>query len=416
MTAEIVTIGDELLDGTVANGNAERLGAVLRSLGVRVVRATTVPDEPAAIEGALRAALESADVVVTTGGLGATADDRTKQVAARVLGRKLVLDEDVLARVRAHFESRGLVMPEVNVAQAMVPEGARPIENASGTAPGLALDADGALLFLFPGVPSEMEAMVSNYLVPFLEGRGARRRIEERTLRTTGVPETAIAEIVVPLSRKLARIDVQYLPSLLGVDLRITGRGESAADASKAADRASDMLADALAPFVYARGRESLEEIVGYLLTMNGKTLAVAESCTAGALGARITEVPGSSDYFRGGVVAYSDDLKRRLLGVRAGTLRKHGAVSAEVALEMAKGARDRGRTDCGIGITGIAGPGGGSPEKPVGLVYVAVACGRKAAVREHRFPGARSAVREQAVQAALELTRRALLGIEGEE
>jgi nicotinamide-nucleotide amidase len=298
----------------------------------------------------------------------------------------------------------------------MVPEGARPIENASGTAPGLALDADGALLFLFPGVPSEMEAMVSNYLVPFLEGRGARRRIEERTLRTTGVPETAIAEIVVPLSRKLARIDVQYLPSLLGVDLRITGRGESAADASKAADRASDMLADALAPFVYARGRESLEEIVGYLLTMNGKTLAVAESCTAGALGARITEVPGSSDYFRGGVVAYSDDLKRRLLGVRAGTLRKHGAVSAEVALEMAKGARDRGRTDCGIGITGIAGPGGGSPEKPVGLVYVAVACGRKAAVREHRFPGARSAVREQAVQAALELTRRALLGIEGEE
>jgi nicotinamide-nucleotide amidase len=416
MTAEIVTIGDELLDGTVANGNARRLGAVLRSLGIGVVRATTVPDEPGAIEGALRAALESADVVVTTGGLGATADDRTKQVAARVLGRKLVLDEDVLARVRAHFESRGLVMPEVNVAQAMVPEGARPIENASGTAPGLALDADGALLFLFPGVPSEMEAMVSNYLVPFLEGRGARRRIEERTLRTTGVPETAIAEIVVPLSRKLARIDVQYLPSLLGVDLRITGRGESAADASKAADRASDMLADALAPFVYARGRESLEEIVGYLLTMNGKTLAVAESCTAGALGARITEVPGSSDYFRGGVVAYSDDLKRRLLGVRAGTLRKHGAVSAEVALEMAKGARDRGRTDCGIGITGIAGPGGGSPEKPVGLVYVAVACGRKAAVREHRFPGARSAVREQAVQAALELTRRALLGIEGEE
>jgi nicotinamide-nucleotide amidase len=415
MIAEIVTIGDELLDGTVANGNARRLGEVLRTLGVTVARATAVRDEPAAIEGALAAALASADVVITTGGLGATADDRTKQVAARVLGRKLVLDEAVLDRVRAHFESRGLAMPEVNVAQAMVPEGARAIDNASGTAPGFLLEEDATLVFLLPGVPSEMEAMVSNYVVPFLEGRGARRLTEERTLRTTGVCETAIAEIVGPLSRKLARIDVQYLPSLLGVDLRITGRGESPADAAKAADRAADMLADELEPFVYARGRESLEEIVGYLLAMNGKTLAVAESCTAGALGARITSVPGSSDYFRGGVVAYSDDLKRRLLGVRAGTLRKHGAVSEAVALEMARGARDRGRTDCGIGVTGVAGPGGGSPAKPVGLVYVAVVCDRVARAKEHRFPGDRSAVREQAVQSALELLRRALLGIEGE-
>lgn len=415
MTAEIITIGDELLDGTLANGNARYLGQALAGLGVEVLRATTVPDDAAAIEDTLRAAVTAADIVVTTGGLGATADDRTKQVAARVLGRKLALDDDVLARVRGHFEARGLTMPEVNVAQAMVPEGARAIDNPSGTAPGFLLEHEDTLVFLLPGVPSEMESMVSNYVVPFLEGRGARRRTEERLLRTTGVAETAIAEIVGSLTRRLARTDVRYLPSLGGVDLRIAGRGASPAEAARAADRAADMLAEKLEPFVYARGGESLEEIVGYLLAMNGKTVAVAESCTAGGLGARITGVPGSSDYFRGGVVAYSDDLKKRLLGVRAGTLKRHGAVSKEVALEMAKGAKDRGRSDCGIGITGIAGPGGGSPGKPVGLVHVAVVCDRKARASEHRFPGDRNAVRERAVQAALELLRRALLGIEGQ-
>jgi nicotinamide-nucleotide amidase len=413
MTAEIITIGDELLDGTIANGNARRLGRAFKALGVRVLRVTTVPDESAAIEDVLRAALGAADVVVTTGGLGATADDRTKQVAARVLGRKLALDDDVLARVRDHFEARGVAMPEVNVAQAMVPEGARAIDNVHGTAPGFLLEQEGTLLFLLPGVPSEMEPMVANYVVPFLEGRGAARLTEDRLLRTTGIAETAVAEIVGALTRRLARVDVAYLPSITGVDLRITGRGDSPAEAAKSADRAADMLAERLEPYVYARGSESLEEVVGYLLAMNGKTLAVAESCTAGALGARITGVPGSSDYFRGGVIAYSDDLKKRLLGVKAATLKKHGAVSEAVALEMARGARDRGRSSAGIGITGVAGPGGGSPEKPVGLVYTAVVLDRRARSSEHRFPGARDAVREQAVQAALDLLRRALLGIE---
>jgi nicotinamide-nucleotide amidase len=416
MTAEIITVGSELLDGTRANGNARHLGQALAALGVEVLRATTVTDDAAAIEDATRRAIEAADVVVTTGGLGATVDDRTKQVVARALGLKLALDETVLVRVRAHFEARGIAMPEVNVVQAMIPEGARAIENPSGTAPGLLIEHDGTLVFLLPGVPAEMEAMVANYVVPFLEGRGVRRLTEERVLRTTGLAETAIAETVGPLTRKLARTDVAYLPSTGGVDLRITGRGRSPAEAARAGDRAADMLAERLGPFVYARGHESLEEVVGYLLTMNGKSLAVAESCTAGALGALITGVPGSSDYFAGGVVAYSDDVKKRLLGVRGGTLKKHGAVSRQVALEMAKGARDRGRTDYGVGITGVAGPGGGSPEKPVGLVHIAVVCEGAARAREYRFVGDRSAVREQAAQAALELLRRALLGIESDE
>lgn len=415
MTAETITIGNELLDGTHVDGNAAFLGAHLTALGVQLLRSTTVPDEPAAIEDALERAIEAADLVVTTGGLGPTADDRTKQVVARVLGRRLKLDEDVLGRVRARFEARGIDMPEANVSQAMIPEGARAIENPHGTAPGFLLEEDGAIVFLLPGVPVEMEAMVRNYVIPFLEGRGVKRLAEQRTLRTTGIAESAIVEIVGDVARKLARVDIAYLPSATGVDLRVFGRGKSPAEAARTADRAAERLAERLEPFVYARGPESLEEVVGYLLTMDGKTLATAESCTAGGLGARLTSVPGSSGYFLGGVVAYSDELKRRLLGVRAGTLRRFGAVSKEVASEMAAGVRGRARSDYALAVTGIAGPGGGGPEKPVGLVYVGMARERGVAVRQYRFAGDREAVRQRAAQAALELLRRALLRIEGE-
>jgi len=224
--------------------------------------------------------------------------------------------------------------------------------------------------------------------------------------------ETDPSQVVGALARKLARTEVAYLPSATGVDLRVLGRGKNPAEAARTADRATDMLAGRLEPFVYARGPESLEEVVAYLLTMEGKTLATAESCTAGGLGARVTNVPGSSGYFLGGVVAYSDELKRRLLGVKAGTLRRFGAVSKEVASEMATGARDRARSDYALAVTGIAGPSGGSTEKPVGLVYIGIARERGVAVRQYRFAGSRAAVRERAAQAALELLRRDLLRI----
>jgi len=409
---EIVTIGAELLDGTLVDTNTSEVSLALRRVGGDVGRATIVPDEPDVIRAALLAALERADAVVAMGGLGVTSDDRTKQVAAGIFGRALELDEEVLDSVRSRFEQLGRPMPEINISQAMVPEGARAIPNARGTAPGIVLEDEGRLLFLLPGVPAEMRAMLEGYVVPFLEGRGQRREGEERIIRTTGIAESALAELIEPTARRLARTDVSYLPSLTGVDVRVLCRAGGSRSAAATADKAAERLEELVGRYAYSRGREGLEEVVGYLLSMKQRTVAVAESCTGGLLGHRLTAVPGSSDYVNGGVIAYSDDLKKRLLKVRAGTLRAHGAVSREVALEMASGAVDRCRSDYGVSVTGIAGPGGGTEEKPVGLVWMAVSGRRISRARALRFAGDREAVRTRAAQAALDLLRRVLLDI----
>ncbi len=413
MKTEIITIGGELLDGSQVDLNAAYLGSRLTSLGAVVVRITSVPDAVDDIEEAAARALEVADVVITTGGLGVTADDRTKQAVARLFGRKLVLDEDVLDRVRARFEARNLPMPEINIAAAMLPEGARPIENQRGTAPGLLFERGDALMFVLPGVPLELRSMFENFVSPFLEGRGLRALGQERLIRTTGLPESEIAERIEQLTRRLARTDVAYLPSVTGVDLKVTGRGETPAEAAKTAEKSQGKIAAKLEPYVYARGDESLEKVVGYLLSMKGSTLSVAESCTGGRLGWRMTRVPGSSDYFKGGVITYSDDLKKRLIGVKAASLKKHGAVSEETALEMARGVRKKCATDYGLAITGVAGPGGGTEDKPVGMVFIAVAGETSERVRELRLAGGRGTIRRAAVQAALDLLRRLLLDIE---
>jgi nicotinamide-nucleotide amidase len=411
---EVVVIGNELLDGSRSDEHVAHLGSHLTARGADVVRATIVPDDPRLIEDVMRLALASADVVITTGGLGVTSDDRTKHAAARIAGRRLVLDERTLARVRARFEDRGIAMPEINIAQAMVPEGARTIDNHHGTAPGLLIEKDGALLFVLPGVPAEMRGMLEDYVLPFLEGRGLRRLAQERLVRTTGIPESRLAEIVAPLAKRFARTEIAYLPSRAGVDLKIVSRAGALEDAGRAADEAADRISELLGPYVYARGPETIEEVVGYLLSMARQTLAVAESCTAGRLGWRVTRVAGSSAYFKGGVIAYSDELKTTLLKVDRATLEAHGAVSERTAREMAAGVRTAAGADVGLAVTGIAGPGGGTPEKPVGVVFVAVA-GPADRVRRFRFAGGRDAVREQATQAALELLRRTLLNIADE-
>ncbi len=416
MRIEIVTIGAELLDGVRVDTNTSELSSRLKRVGAEVCRSTTVRDEPDDIRDALEQALERAGTVITTGGLGATSDDRTKRVAASIFGANLVLDEEVLATMRARFESLGRTMPEINVSQAMVPEGARPIPNRLGTAPGIVFSDERGLLFLLPGVPAEMRAMLEDYVVPFLEGRGLRREAEERLLRTTGIPESALAEIVDPVVRRLARTEVAYLPSLEGVDVRLSCTGAGARDAARTADRAAERIGDLLGPYVYAREMQSLEEVVGYFLTMERATLAVAESCTGGMVGARVTSVPGSSEYMKGGVIAYSNDLKRRLLGVKAATLKNHGAVSRETALEMALGARSRCKADVGVAVTGIAGPSGGTEGKPVGLVWMAVADRRGERAVRRLFGGPRDAVRRRATQGALDLVRRSLSGIPVED
>jgi len=412
MKTEIITIGNELLDGSQVDLNGAYLGSRLTSLGADVVRVTSVPDSVDQIEEVTARAMDRAEVVITTGGLGVTADDRTKQAVARLLGRKLVLDEDVLERVRAWYESRNRTMPEAGVAMAMLPEGGRPIDNQRGTAPGLLFEKRESLLFVLPGVPAELRAMFDNYVSPFLEGRGLKPLAQERLIRTTGLPESEIAEIVGQLGRRLARTDVAYLPSVTGVDLKVIGRGQTPLEAEKTAESSQAKIAAKLEPYVYARGDESLEKVVGYLLSMGDATLSVAESCTGGRLGWRMTRVPGSSDYFKGGVIVYSNELKKRLVGVKAGTLKKHGAVSPETAVEMATGVRAKCATDWGLAVTGVAGPGGGTDDKPVGTVFVAVAGDRGDRVRELHLEGGRGSIRRAAVQAALELLRRSLLNI----
>ncbi len=413
MKAEIITIGGELLDGSQVDLNAVYLGSRLTSLGAEVVRISSVPDAVDDIEEATSRALERADLVITTGGLGVTADDRTKHAVARLFGRKLVLDEGVLEKVRARFEARDVPMPEINIAVAMLPEGARSIENQRGTAPGLLFEKGEALLFVLPGVPVELRSMFENFVSPFLEGKGLRRLAQERLIRTTGLAESEIAERIEQLARRLARTDVVYLPSATGVDLKVIGRGQTPVEAAKTAEKSQEKIAAKLGPYVYARGDESLEKVVGYLLSMGGSTLSVAESCTGGRVGWRLTRVPGSSDYFKGGVIAYSDDLKKRLLGVKASVLKKHGAVSSETALMMARGVREKCATDYGLAITGVAGPGGGTKTKPVGMVFAAVAGGAGERVRELRLAGGRGSIRRAACQGALELLRRFLLNIE---
>ncbi len=413
MKAEIITIGGELLDGSQVDLNAGYLGSRLTSLGAEVVRISTVPDVPDDIEEATSRALERADLVITTGGLGVTADDRTKHAVARLFGRKLVLDEDVLDAVRARFEARNVPMPEINIAMAMLPEGARSIENQRGAAPGLLFEKGEALLFVLPGVPIELRSMFENFVSPFLEGRGLKRLAQERLVRTTGLAESEIAESIEQLARRLARTDVVYLPSATGVDLKVIGRGQTSVEAAKTAEKSQERIAAKLGSYVYALGDESLEKVVGYLLSMGESTLSVAESCTGGRVGWRLTRVPGSSDYFKGGVIAYSDDLKKRLLGVKAAVLKKHGAVSEETALAMARGVREKCATDYGLAITGVAGPGGGTERKPVGMVFVAVAGGAGERVRELRLAGGRGSIRRAACQAALDLLRRRLLNIE---
>ena len=413
MKAEIITIGGELLDGSQVDLNAAYLGSRLTSLGASVVRVTSVPDAADDIEEATSHALDRADVVITTGGLGVTADDRTKQAVARLLGRKLVLDEDVLEHVRARFEARNVPMPESNIATAMLPEGARSIENQRGTVPGLLFERGETLLFVLPGAPIELRSMFENFVSPYLEGTGLRPLAQERLVRTTGLTESEIAERIDQLARRLARTDVVYLPSATGVDLKVIGRGQTPVEAAKTAEKSQEKIAAKLGPYVYARGEESLEKVVGYLLSMRESTLSVAESCTGGRVGWRLTRVPGSSDYFKGGVIAYSNDLKKRLLGVKAGVLKKHGAVSEETALMMARGVREKCATDYGLAITGVAGPGGGTEKKPVGTVFIAVVGGAGERVRDLRLAGGRGSIRRAACQAALDLLRRLLLNIE---
>ncbi|MCY7380548.1 MAG: competence/damage-inducible protein A [Gemmatimonadaceae bacterium] len=414
MRIEVVTIGDELLLGYTIDTNAAHLARELAGLGVEIVRRTTCGDSGDSIAAAVGDALDRADGVITTGGLGPTSDDLTKPSIAALFGREMVLDATHLAWMRERWATRwpDKPMPASNAQQAMLPVGARKLTNNHGSAPGIFLeDARGRWVAMLPGVPREMRGMLADTLLPIVRERlgTVTRVVRSRTLRTTGVAESLVADRVGTQLDGVGEVGLAYLPNADGVDLRLTVRGLSpeVADArlAEAASRLRSVMGDA----IYGEQQADLAEVVLEACRARGLVIGVGESCTGGLLGARLTAVPGSSDVVRGGVIAYDDDVKRTLLGVPAALLAEHGAVSEPVVRAMASGVRARLRVGAALAITGIAGPGGGSEAKPVGTVWIALDLNGAVESRQLRLWGDREEVRRRSAQAALELLRRAL-------
>ena len=406
MDLELVTIGTELLLGFTIDTNAAELARALASVGARVVRRTTVGDEPQAIEDAVRAALGRARFVITTGGLGPTRDDITKRVVAKIFNAPLELDATYLEALRERFQRLGRgPMPEANRSQAEVPRGATVLPNLWGTAPGLWMEGDPGTVVLLPGVPREMRGLLEHEVIPRLR-QPVAAVIRSRTLRTTGIAESALADRMGRLEDQLAPVTLAYLPSVEGVDLRVTAWGLPPAAADEALTRAVETLRPALGAHLYGEGDTDLAAVVLQHLERLGEKLAVAESCTGGLVGERITAIPGSSAVFVGGIVAYANELKVRELGVPEGLMAEHGAVSEPVVRAMAAGIAQRFGTGAALAVTGVAGPTGGTPDKPVGTVWLAANLrGEQQAVRRQLL-GGRDDIRRRAAQAALDLLR----------
>lgn len=414
---EIVTIGDELLLGFTIDTNAAHLARTIGELGIRVARRSTCGDDASEIAAAVRDALGRTGAVITTGGLGPTSDDNTKAGIAEIFGRTLALDEAIWARLQDMWKSRGWPgeVPESNKLQAMIPDGATVLTNRHGSAPGIWLeDARGRWVAMLPGVPREMKGMLADTLLPrlaALAGGADARVIRSRTVRTTGISESALHDLLADVRKNVHGLPLAFLPGWEGVDLRVTARGMRAAEADAALDRAAGELRTRVGTPVYGEGADDLAAVVLDALRARGWTIAVAESCTGGMLGARITAIPGSSDAMLGGVIAYQDGVKVRDLGVPPELLAAHGAVSEPVVRAMASGVRARMGTHVGVSITGIAGPGGGSTEKPVGTVWACVETPDGTHAAKVRSVGDRDEIRRRAAQGALNMVRRSLTG-----
>jgi nicotinamide-nucleotide amidase len=424
MNIELVTIGDELLLGFTLDSNGAHLARELAAIGVTIVRRTSVGDEAEGIAAAVREALERTGAVITTGGLGPTSDDLTKPSIAKVFGRGMRMDNEILEALRARWIAKGWgrELPKTNEQQALVPEGATILVNRHGSAPGIWLeDEKGRWVAMLPGVPREMRGMFADALLPLVRERAERAAgstraadasvpvVVSRTIRTTGISESLLADSIAPLAAQLSDLSLAFLPSWPGVDLRITSRGRDAAAAARALDAGEAVLRTAAGAHVYGTDVDDMAKIVLDLCAAKGFTIAVAESCTGGLLGARITAVPGSSHYFVGGVIAYSNEVKATHLGVGDDTLIKHGAVSEETAREMASGVRARYRANVAISLTGVAGPGGGTEKKPVGMVCLGVDIDGEVTTATRNMVGDREEIRQRSAQWALDQVRRRL-------
>ena len=409
MQAEAIFTGTEMLLGQIVNTNAAFLGRELAAAGITLYRQVVVGDNLERIREAIDNARQRADLIIVSGGLGPTEDDLSREALAAALGLPLVEDQAARENVTRYFTARRRPMTANNLKQALLPAGSRALDNPYGTAAGVFLEHGGKVYTLLPGPPREFEPMVTDRLLPLLEPYGARREvIFSRVLKITGLGESAVEEAVQDLLHG-DNPTVAPLAKPGEVTLRLTARAASREKARDLIQPLEVAIRERLGDYIFGMDADTLEWVTGNILAAQHLTLAVAESCTGGLLAHRLTNIPGSSDYFLGGLVTYSNGAKVKFLGVEPEVLAVHGAVSPEVAAAMASGVRRAVGADIGIGITGIAGPGGGSPEKPVGLVYLGIDFQGKVEVRRELFMGQRESIKWQSTQSALYLLWRSL-------
>ena len=409
MKAEIIAVGSELLTPDHIDTNSLFITQKLNELGFEVHLKTVVGDNQDAIAGVLHSALGRSHLIIFSGGLGPTEDDRTRAAVAGALRRRIRVEPAILEALRRKFSSRGYPMPQINERQAEVIEGAEVLDNSVGTAPGMWLEQNGVYIVLLPGPPREMRAIFETQVLPRARRLGKGRRLVTQSFHVTGMTESEVDSRVAPIYATFPSVRTTILATPAHIALRLyqwVEEGGEPSDLQELSARIQEELGDA----IFTATGESLEEVVGQLLRRSGQTLAVAESCTSGIIGMRVTRVPGSSDYFLGGVLCYSNALKRLFCGIPADLLAKHGAVSAEVAEALARGVRERVGSSIGLSVTGIAGPGGGSQEKPVGLVYVGLSDRGRTIHLRKIVPGDRDTMRERTAYFALSRLRKFLL------
>jgi nicotinamide-nucleotide amidase len=412
MTAEIISVGDELLNGMTVNTNATFIAEVLMKLGFSVQRISAVGDCEAHIIEALERAGQQGDAAVITGGLGVTHDDITRKAAARFFNKELVFSQNVSERIEAFLKGRGRKLSAVNREQAMVLKDTGMIDNPVGLAPGFVISKNKCTYFFLPGVPSEMKQMMEKSVVPELNKWGLNPPVPPRILKTTGISESALFSKLIDFQKLFPEIRLAYLPETPGVKLRLSVSDPRAENQEDAIEKAFDYIQNRAGNYIYGEDETEIEQAVADLLFKKKLTIAVAESCTGGLISHKLTQISGSSQYFNRGVVAYSNEAKMEILNIPHKTIEKHGAVSRETALAMALGIRKISETEIGLSVTGIAGPGGGTPEKPVGLVYIGYADSKRIVAEEHHFLRDRWWNKERTAVTALDLVRRVLSGI----
>ena len=410
--AELLTIGDEILYGQIVDTNSQWMSVALDKVGIKVVRKTSVGDQEDEILTALAEAEKRADIILITGGLGPTSDDLTKPCLVKYFDCPLAMHEEALAEVTAFFKSRGRELTEINRQQAALPICCTKITNAIGTAPGMWFEKNGKVFVSMPGVPYEMKLMMTNIIIPNLQQHFKTPVIHHKVIRTVGVGESILAERISSWEKALPQhVKLAYLPNLGEVKLRITSFGEDLLNLQAEAEELTKKLLPLAGDCIYSQQDESLEVVIGNMLRERGLTLSIAESCTGGYVSHLITSVPGSSEYFQGSMIPYSYEIKMQHLGVKPETLEKHGAVSEETIKEMAELVRKKFGTNIGVATSGVAGPGGATPEKPVGTVWIAFSDGKQTITRKLQLSTDRMINIRMASVGVLNLIRLSLMG-----